>query len=329
MYMPHSAASKTSQTDHSSFAEDVEYYLSLTPRQLPSRYLYDGLGSALFEAICHLPWYGIARTEQHLLSLHARDILARVGALATLIELGPGSGKKLAGLVDATGLDRALTVHLVDVSSSALETAAFTLENRRPARELTVVAHQATYEAGLSEIGPDGQAAGRTLVLFLGSNIGNFDPPGADEFLREIRAALSPGDFLLLGTDLVKPERVLQLAYDDPLGVTAAFNRNLLVQINRELGGDFDLESFAHRALWKATESRVEMHLVSLRRQVVRVKAAGLELTLEADESIWTESSYKYHEATVALVVERAGFEPVLRWIDAEDRFDLTLARAV
>jgi L-histidine N-alpha-methyltransferase len=217
-------------------------------------------------------------------------------------------------------------VHLIDVSWTALTLSTRTLSLLEGVR---VVAHETPYEIGLTELGDAPKAPGRTLVLFLGSNIGNFDRPGADEFLREIRTSLRPGDFFLVGTDLVKPEPVLQLAYDDPLGVTAAFNRNLLVQINRELGGNFDLDSFAHRALWRAEESRVEMHLVSLRRQIVRVEAAGLELTLGQDESIWTESSYKYEPATVALVVERAGFEPVSRWIDADDRFDLTLARAV
>ncbi len=309
------------------FALDVRYYLSQDPRQLPSRYLYDELGSCLFEAICRLPWYPVMRAEARLLDAHRHEVFAAADPLSRIVELGPGSGEKVATLVG--GRDRSagtLEVHLIDVSPTALTLSTRTLSGFESVR---VVAHEAPYEVGLTELRDAPPTQGRTLVLFLGSNIGNFDPPGADEFLREIRAALSPGDFLLLGTDLVKPERVLQLAYDDPLGVTAAFNRNLLVQINRELGGDFDLESFAHRALWKATESRVEMHLVSLRRQVVRVEAAELELTLDADESIWTESSYKYQDATVALVVERAGFEPVVRWIDADDRFDLTLAKAV
>ena len=165
-----------------------------------------------------------------------------------------------------------MTVHLVDVSPAALDKA--TARARRAARSLTVVAHQATYEAGLSAIRRSADAAGRTLVVFLGSNIGNFDPPGADAFLRGVRAALGPGDALLLGTDLVKPEPELLLAYDDPLGVTAAFNRNLLVRVNRELGGDFDVKRFAHRAVWNAAASRVEMHLVSQRRQRVRVRAS-------------------------------------------------------
>jgi dimethylhistidine N-methyltransferase len=310
----------------SSFAEDVAYYLSLTPRQLPSKYLYDELGSAIFEAICHLPWYRIARTEQHLLTLHAREILARAGPLATLIELGPGSGKKLASLVDATGRDRPLTVHLVDVSPLALETAAGALEGGRAAPDLTVVAHQATYEAGLLEISRDGPADGHTMVLFLGSNIGNFDPPGADAFLRSVRGRLATGDCLLLGTDLVRDERDLLLAYDDPLGVTAAFNRNLLVRANRDLGADFDVAGFDHRAVWNTAASRIEMHLVSTRRQRVRVPASRLDITFAAGEAIWTESSYKYRRDDVVQMLERSGFGAVGQW--AEDHFRLSLAEA-
>ena len=185
--------------------------------------------------------------------------------------------------------------------------------------DVRIVTHEATYEVGLAET-PLATRPGRTLALFLGSNIGNFDPPGADAFLREIRATLRPATVLLIGADLVKPERRLLLAYDDPLGVTAAFNRNLLVRINRELGADFDLDAFAHRAVWNAAESRVEMHLVSLRRQAVRVPAAELEFTFDEGESIWTESSYKYQPAVIADLVERTGFATLAQWIDADDR---------
>jgi L-histidine Nalpha-methyltransferase len=169
----------------------------------------------------------------------------------------------------------------------------------------------------------------RALVVFLGSNIGNFDPPESRAFLAEVRAALRPGDALLLGADLVKPERELRLAYDDPLGVTAAFNRNLLVRMNRELGADFDLRSWAHRALWNAAESRVEMHLVALGPQRVRVPAADLEVELAAGDTIWTESSYKYTPADIDGLLECGGFRVAARWIDRADGFALTLAEAV
>jgi dimethylhistidine N-methyltransferase len=307
------------------FAFDVQYYMSLDPRQLPSRYLYDALGSCLFEAICRLPWYAITRAETRLLSAHASEVFDAADP-RRIVELGCGSGEKLATLLGGRAAPATmLELHLIDVSSTALAGSTRALERFDAVR---VVTHEASYETGLAEVRDGREARGRTLVLFLGSNIGNFDPPGAQEFLREIRANLNAGDFLLLGADLVKPGPVLRLAYDDPLGVTAAFNRNLLVRINRELGGNFVLASFAHRAGWNAAASRVEMHLVSLGRQDVRVEAANLEVTLGDGESIWTESSYKYEPDEVALQVERAGFCRTAQWIDAPDRFALTLFEA-
>ena len=321
--MPHSAASGTTLTDHSGFAEDVAYYLSLTPRQLPSRYLYDELGSVLFEAITRLPWYRISGAENHLLSVRAGDILSRMRPLSTIVELGPGSGRKLATLVGGADFGAGVTLHLVDVSPTALAAATDTLRDQA---DLLVVTHHAPYEVGLAEVTGQKRASGRTLALFLGSNIGNFDPPGADALLLSIRAALADGDALLLGADLVKPERELLLAYDDPLGVTAAFNRNLLVRVNRELGADFNVDGFEHRAVWNASESRIEMHLVSTARQRVRVPAADLDITFEPGETIWTESSHKYHPGNVSEMLGRAGFRPITEWVD--DAFSLTLAEA-
>jgi uncharacterized SAM-dependent methyltransferase len=167
------------------------------------------------------------------------------------------------------------------------------------------------------------------LVLLLGSNIGNFDTPAADEFLRQIRVALAPRDFLLLGADLVKPERDLLLAYDDPLGVTAAFNRNLLVRINRELGGSFDIDAFAHRAVWNPAAQRIEMHLESLTDQDVTIAAAGVTVRFARGERIWTESSYKYHESQIEQMGIRAGFVVTEQWIDEDARFALTLFSAI
>jgi dimethylhistidine N-methyltransferase len=296
--------------------------LRLDPKQLPSRYFYDPLGSALFEAICHLPWYSITRAEQRLLSAHASEILQRVSSLSTIVELGPGSGEKVSLLVRAARSTASLTVHLVDVSSAALDLATRTLN----AYDVKVERHQASYEAGLEALSR--REGGRTVVLFLGSNIGNFDPPGADEFLRTIRRALRPDDALLIGADLLKPERDLLLAYDDPLGVTAAFNRNLLVRVNRELEADFDIGAFEHRAIWNSVESRVEMHLVSARSQRARIGASGLDLQFEAGETIWTESSYKYRAADVVAMLRRAGFKAVDQWIDEADGFALTLVEA-
>jgi L-histidine Nalpha-methyltransferase len=315
------------------FAGDVEYYLTLAPRQLPSRYFYDPLGSALFEAICELPWYRITQAERDLLARFGRDILSLVDRVSTLIELGPGSGEKLATLIDAGhAAHRRLRVHLIDVSAAALDLARRTVSALDSSDRIEIVTHQATYETGLAEATAQHHASpyrGRTLTLFLGSNIGNFDPPGADEFLFSIRAALASGDALLIGTDLVKPEQDLLLAYDDPLGVTAAFNRNLLVRINRDLGADFDVSAFRHHAAWNSAESRVEMHLVAESRQRVRIPAASLDVTFEEGESIWTESSYKYRPEQVVQMLERAGFRRGEQWIDEANGFALTLVTAV
>jgi L-histidine N-alpha-methyltransferase len=334
-FEPESAAASTADTSLARFASDVQYYLMLQPRQLPSRYLYDTLGSALFDAICQLPWYPITRAETCLLARHGRDIFEYLPDLSRIVELGSGNGEKLTTLIDSTRGPYAgrrlrasspLEIHLIDVSAAALETSARTIGTLDSVR---IVTHRATYEAGLDAIRTEPGPDGTTLAVFLGSNIGNFDPPGADAFLRVIRSALARGDALLLGADLVKPESRLLLAYDDPLGVTAAFNRNLLVRINAELGGNFDLDAFAHRALWNAEESRVEMRLVALRPQHVRVGAAALELDIEAGESIWTESSYKYRPDTVVGMVESAGFRLLEQWTDARLGFALTLVQAV
>ena len=167
------------------------------------------------------------------------------------------------------------------------------------------------------------------MIAFLGSNLGNFDPPASDALLRRIRASLEPGGGFLLGADLVKPERELMLAYDDPLGVSAAFNLNILARINRDLRGDFDLRAFRHRAAWNAALSRMEMFAVSTRQQPVRIEAIDLDLTLDNDEEIWTESSYKYTPDALARLLHAARFEPIEQWIDRDDAFALTLARAI
>ena len=306
------------------FADAVGFYLRLSPRQLPSRLLYDRLGTSLFDAICHLPWYGITRAELRLLELHARDIGRVLGPRARVVELGSGNGDKLAALLSRAEVAR-VHAHLIDLSGAALERSGRTLAALE-GLDLDVTGHEATYEDGLLAL--KGLPRQPTLVAFLGSNIGNFDPPGATAFLGLIRSALQTCDYLLLGADLVKPERDLLLAYDDPLGVTAAFNKNLLLRINTELGGDFVLERFAHRAVWNAAVSRVEMHLVSLARQHASIDRCDLGFTLETGEPIWTESSYKYQPETIVALVESAGFAQRAQWVDAEGRFALTLFEA-
>jgi L-histidine N-alpha-methyltransferase len=307
------------------FAEEVRHFLTQRPRQLPSRFLYDDLGSALFEAICRLPWYPLTRAELRLLERHAREILG--AGVTTIVEMGSGSGVKLSALIAAAGDDRGrLDLHLVDVSGSALALAARALEVHPDVR---VVTHRATYEIGLEEFGHIRALTGRRLALFLGSNIGNFDPSGRDAFLATVRSALDRGDALLLGVDLLKPVSDLLLAYADPLGVTAAFNLNLLRRINHELQGDFDLQEFSHRAIWNEEFSRIEMHLRSGRRQRITIHGTDLAFVMEPGETIWTESSYKYRPPDIVSMLERSGFGVRAQWIDAVDRFALTLAEAV
>jgi L-histidine N-alpha-methyltransferase len=302
------------------FAADVREWLQRTPRQLPSKYFYDELGSALFEAICRLPWYRITRAETALLATHAAAIVRPLRPPLTLTELGGGSGEKLATFASAAGAPFSL-IQLIDISDAALDMARYRLQ---AVGFRSVLTHHAMYEEGLARAIRERPPHGAMLVLFLGSNIGNFDPPVAARFLSRIRALLREGDALLLGSDLVKSERELLLAYDDPLLVTAAFNRNLLRRINDELGGTFDLDGFAHRARWNRPERRVEAHLVSRRRQQVRIAAAGLDLTIEADEAIWTESSHKYEPDQIRADGMAAGFGDADQWIDHEAGFALT-----
>jgi L-histidine N-alpha-methyltransferase len=308
------------------FAEDVRRDLALSPKQLQSKYLYDGLGSSLFEAICFLPWYRITRAEGQLLRRMAGEMVAACPDPVTLVELGCGSGEKLAVIAEALrSRRRAVSVHLIDISPVALE------HSERALGRLdyvSVVGHRATYEEGLRHAARDRPRGGSILVLFLGSNIGNFDPPAAENFLGEIRAALRPGDALLMGADLVKSEADLLLAYDDPLGVTAAFNKNLLVRINRELLADFDLAAFTHRAVWNAGLKRVEMHLVSRTDQTVVIPRADCSVRFAAGEAIWTESSYKYTPEEVNALGAGAGFRSRQQWLDPDARFALTLFAA-
>jgi len=308
------------------FAADVRRDLQLTPRQLQSKYLYDALGSALFEAICLLPWYRITRAEGRLLARYGLEMVSGVASPVTLVELGCGSGEKVAMIArELRKRQRPISVHLIDISPAALE---LSEKNLGRIEHVSVVGHRATYEEGLRRAAREAPPDSALLVLFLGSNIGNFDPPFSELFLEEIRRALRPGDALLLGADLVKPEAELMLAYDDPLGVTAAFNRNLLRRINTDLLANFELSAFGHRAVWNRVDSRVEMHLVALRPQEIVIPRADLVLRLEAGETIWTESSYKYEIEEVVRLGVAAGFRPSGQWIEPDARFALTLFHA-
>jgi L-histidine N-alpha-methyltransferase len=305
------------------FAEDVRHDLQLRPRQLQSKYLYDALGSALFEAICLLPWYRITRAEGRLLARWGSEMVSGVAGPVTLVELGGGSGEKVSMIArELRKRQRPIEVHMIDISPAALE---LSEKNLGGIEHVSMVGHRATYEEGLRRAARERPAGSTLLVLFLGSNIGNFDPPYSSLFLEEIRSALRPGDALLLGADLVKPETELLLAYDDPMGVTAAFNKNLLQRINTELLANFDLSAFAHRAVWNRFKRRVEMHLVSRREQEVVIPRADLIVRFEAGETIWTESSYKYEPGEVVRMGAGVGFRGAGQWTEPDARFALTL----
>ncbi|MGH9367243.1 MAG: L-histidine N(alpha)-methyltransferase [Thermoanaerobaculia bacterium] len=322
MTLPQSVAAPPEESVRD-FAHDVRRDLQLSPRQLQSKYLYDALGSALFEAICLLPWYRIARAEGRLLSRWGPEMVSGLPGPVTLVELGCGSGEKVSMIArELRTRQRPIAVHLIDISPAALE---LSEKNLGRIEHVSVVGHRATYEEGLRRAARERPGESTLLVLFLGSNIGNFDPPHSDGFLQEIRRALRPGDALLLGADLIKPEAELLLAYDDPLGVTAAFNKNLLRRINTELLANFDLSAFGHRAAWNRVERRVEMHLVSRRAQEVLIARADFLLRLEAGETIWTESSYKYEPEEILRLGAAAGFRPAGQWIEPDARFALTL----
>ena len=321
-------ATTTHRSFVAEFAADVERDLALAPKQLQSKYLYDALGSSLFEAICRLPWYRITRSETDLLARHAASVVAALGdGEGTIVELGCGSGEKIVLLAEA--LERrgaSAHVHLIDISSQALEQSEQRLNRLR---HVSVVGHWSTYEEGLRTAVAARHPDSTILVLLLGSNIGNFDPPAAAQFLDRIRATLAQGDLLLLGADLVKSERDLLLAYDDPLGVTAAFNKNLLERINHELGGEFDLAAFDHQAVWNGDERRIEMNLVSRANQRVRISATGATVRFKCGERIWTESSYKYEPDSIVEMGAEAGFAARDQWVDREAGFALTLLGAI
>ncbi|AJP05113.1 histidyl-tRNA synthetase [Streptomyces cyaneogriseus subsp. noncyanogenus] len=298
---------------------DVLEGLTGTPKTLPPKWFYDARGSELFERITELPEYYPTRAEREILAGRAGEIAAAAGA-RTLVELGSGSSEKTRYLLDAlTGLRAYVPV---DVSESALALAGRALAAERP--ELQVHALIADFTAGLTLP----ETPGPRLLVFLGGTIGNLLPAERAAFLASVRALLSPGDALLLGTDLVKDEDVLVRAYDDAAGVTAAFNKNVLTVINRELGADFDPAAFDHVALWDAEREWIEMRLRSRTAQTVKVPALGLAVDFAAGEELRTEVSAKFREAGVRGELSAAGLEPVRWWTDGAGRFALSLSVA-
>jgi dimethylhistidine N-methyltransferase len=308
-------------------ATAVRRGLASHPRRLPPWLFYDEAGSELFDQITELPEYYLTRTERSLFEAHAGAMIARAAAgdRLRLAELGAGSADKTRLLLAAASRRQGEVVYEpLDVSASALEAARARIEQELP--RVTVDPQVVDYTLGLDlEPAPPGE---RRLMLYIGSSIGNFEPDEAERLLTNVRAAMRPGDAFLLGVDLVKDEPVLQAAYDDAAGVTAAFNRNMLVRLNRELGADFIPEAFAHRAVWNPSASRMEMHLES--RVAQRVHMPMLDLTIEFShgERIHTENSYKYRPGQPEALLKSTGFTPSATWTDPRGWFAVCLGRA-
>jgi L-histidine Nalpha-methyltransferase len=305
--------------------------LSAMPKTLSPWLFYDERGSELFERITELPEYYPTRTERGILAEHADEILQQASGTErfSLIELGAGTASKTGLLLRAAlRLQTSVAYHPIDVSASALDEAKTHLERELPGVEVYPQVADYTEGLGRATEGPE-----RHLVLYIGSSIGNFDPENAEALLQSVRRQLRAGDTLLLGADQApgasKTQSMLEAAYDDAQGVTAAFNLNVLARLNRELGADFALERFRHRALWNAAASRIEMHLLSTEQQHVRIPALDLTLHFAADETIHTENSYKFSDARLAELLQATGFAQQQRWKDAAGWFGVYLARAV
>ena len=292
-------------------------------KAMPPKYFYDALGSALFEAITQLPEYGLCRSELRLLQTHAAQ-MALLAPAATVVELGSGSATKSALLLRALLRQRPVAYCAIDVSPAALE---MTRRGLAGLTDLRVRTIESEYLPGLRSAVHAPIAHGSTLVLLLGSSLGNLDFATSVRFLRSVRMTLQPGDHLLLGSDLIKPEPLMLAAYDDALGVTAAFNLNLLVRMNRDLGADFVLPQFRHRARFNHETRDVEMHLESLVDQTVQF--ADFAVPFRAGETIHTESSHKYSLGELDRLAENCGFRTVEHWVDTEGRFASTLCVAV
>lgn len=284
-------------------------------KQIPSKYLYDAVGSRLFDVISVLPEYGLTKAEERILRGHSVDIAARLESPVMVTELGSGSGQKTGLILRAICRNEPTTYYPIDISSTALDACC---REMNAIHALDVVGLELDYIEGLSEVSRRRRMGQQLLVLFLGSTIGNFDRLGAVQFLHNVRRLLKPGDALLLGADLVKPMEQLIAAYDDPLGVTAAFNLNLLARMNREFGARFDLTHFQHEARFNAETSSVEMHLRSKCRQTVAINRAGDTATFQENETIWTESSHKYTLAEVSAMAGSSGFRCEEQWVDSQ-----------
>jgi len=304
-------------------AREVREGLSAKPKRLPAKLFYDEAGSALFEQITDLPEYYLTRTERAIFEDYAAEILETAGPSLTLVELGAGTASKTCILIEELlqRQTRAL-FYPIDVSPSALNEAVRQMATQFP--QLRVSPIVADYTGGVPALS---RISGRKLVLYIGSSIGNFEPSLAVGMLRRIRRSLRAGDALLLGTDLAKSAKILVPAYDDAQGVTAQFNKNMLVRLNRELDADFDLDAFRHVAVWNKRCSRMEMHLESMVKQSVFLPALDLDVHFEAGERLHTENSYKYTDEMVNTILRESGFTLEKTWSDSKGWFGVHLAR--
>lgn len=290
------------------FRDAVLEGLAASPRAIPAKFLYDAPGSRLFDRITRLDEYYPTRTELGILARRAPEIARLAGPDAVVVEFGSGSSTKIRLLLDA--LQRPAAYLPIDISAGHLMAACRTLARDYPGLSVRPVAGDFTRSLALPAV----EGGGRMLGFFPGSTIGNFIPGEAATFLEEAGRTLGPGARFVVGVDLVKPRPVLQAAYDDARGVTAAFNLNLLRRINRELGGTFDLARFAHRIVWNEAQGRIEMHLESLVDQ--RVRVAGRDFAFTTGATIHTENSYKYELDAFTALAARAGWRTLARWTD-------------
>jgi len=307
------------------FAREVRAGLTRAGQKtLPCRYLYDDVGSALFEAITYLPEYGLTRADQRILESCAGELAASLPGNVAVAELGSATGAKTRPILEALRARQPVVYYPIDLSATPLERCARELGDVATVRPLPV-----NYLEGMRQVAERRARGQKLLVLFLGSTIGNFEPCAAIDFLHTIRQCLQPGDALLLGTDLVKPKALLLAAYDDPAGVTAAFNRNLLARVNRELDADFDLRQFAHQARYHKARQRIEMHLRAKSAQVVNIRGAGLVVEFAANETICTEACHKFQPEQIRGMARAAGFRMEAQWTDEEWAFAESLLVAI
>jgi len=310
---------------HAEFSRDIREGLSSYPKHLFPKYLYDELGSRLFEAICEVDEYYLTRAEDEILKTHADEIVAGIPDCDTLIELGSGSAEKTRTVIDTFMRQRRELLFIpVDISASTLAESAHALLDSYPS--LRIDAYASDYFQALDALPPLGRNP--VLVLFLGSNIGNFEPTEARNFLSAIRRVLRPKDVLLLGVDLKKDRQTLEAAYNDSLGVTRAFIVNELGRINRELNANFDLWAFGLRSFFNEQAGRVEVYLESLRAQSVEIRELNMSIHLEAGERIYVESAYKYDLNDLRRFGKEAGFDLEQTWLHKQKRFSSNLCRA-